>query len=182
MNCKVFFMKNFTDIVNRLKTELSVTMDKDVAEFLGMSKSAFAERKRRGAFPKEALMLADLKHSELKLNVEYILTGKRGDELNQFLSKAAKEKIERHIDTEDITVEEQPITPKDADAYVLVNMEEKILLNWYRRSDTKGKRLIFDIAKMTHESLLAQMRLIEYTENEIFNNTERKKTRKKNIK
>nr|DAU57462.1 MAG TPA: CI repressor [Caudoviricetes sp.] len=175
-------MKNFTDIVNRLKTELSVTMDKDVAEFLGMSKSAFAERKRRGAFPKEALMLADLKHSELKLNVEYILTGKRGDELNQFLSKAAKEKIERHIDTEDITVEEQPITPKDADAYVLVNMEEKILLNWYRRSDTKGKRLIFDIAKMTHESLLAQMRLIEYTENEIFNNTERKKTRKKNIK
>ena len=175
-------MKNFTDIVNRLKTELSVTMDKDVAEFLGMSKSAFAERKRRGAFPKEALMLADLKHSELKLNVEYILNGKRGDELNQFLSKAAKEKIERHIDTEDITVEEQPITPKDADAYVLVNMEEKILLNWYRRSDTKGKRLIFDIAKMTHESLLAQMRLIEYTENEIFNNTERKKTRKKNIK
>ena len=168
-------MKNFTDIVNRLKTELSVTMDKDIAEFLGMSKSAFAERKRRGAFPKEALMLADLKHSELKLNVEYILTGKRGDELDQFLSKTAREKVERHIDTEDIAIEEQPITPKDADAYVLVNMEEKILLNWYRRSDTKGKKLIFDMAKMTHESLLAQMRLIEYTEKEILNNTERKR-------
>lgn len=168
-------MKNFTDIVNRLKTELSVTMDKDIAEFLGMSKSAFAERKRRGAFPKEALMLADLKHSELKLNVEYILTGKRGDELDQFLSKTAREKVERHIDTEDIAIEEQPITPKDADAYVLVNMEEKILLNWYRRSDTKGKKLIFDMAKMTHEALLAQMRLIEYTEKEILNNTERKR-------
>ena len=103
------------------------------------------------------------------------MTGKRGDELDQFLSKTAREKVERHIDTEDIAIEEQPITPKDADAYVLVNMEEKILLNWYRRSDTKGKKLIFDMAKMTHEALLAQMRLIEYTEKEILNNTERKR-------
>ena len=180
MNCKVFFLKNFPDLVNRLKTELSVTMDKDVAEFLGMSKSAFAERKRRGAFPKEALMLADLQHSELKLDVEYILTGKRGDELSQFLSKTAKEKIERHIGMDDIPKEEQPITPKDADSYVLVNMEEKILLNWYRRSDTKGKKLIFDLAKMTHETLLAQMKLIEYTENKMFNNTERKRVKKNN--
>ena len=54
-------------------------------------------------------------------------------------------------------------------------MEEKILLNWYRRSDTKGKKLILDIAKMSHEMLLTQMRLIEYTENKLFNNTEREK-------
>ncbi|WP_233444047.1 hypothetical protein [Aggregatibacter actinomycetemcomitans] len=86
------------------------------------------------------------------------MTGKRGDELKQFLSKTTKEKIERHIGVEDIPREEQSITPKDADSHVLVNMEEKILLNWYRRSDTKGKKFIFDIAKMVHETLLAQMR------------------------
>ena len=160
-------MKNFTDIVNRLKTELSVSMDKDIAEFLGMSKSAFAERKRRGVFPKEALMLADLKHSELKLDVEYILTGRKGDELSQLLTSVSKKRIDHPLDPEDISIEEQPITPKDADAYVLVNMEEKILLN--------GKKLILDIAKMSHEMLLTQMRLIEYTENKLFNNTEREK-------
>lgn len=38
MNFKRFFMKNFTDIANRLKTELSLTMDKEVAELLKMSK------------------------------------------------------------------------------------------------------------------------------------------------
>ncbi|WP_233141073.1 helix-turn-helix domain-containing protein [Aggregatibacter actinomycetemcomitans] len=168
-------MKNFTDIVNRLKTELSVSMDKDIAEFLGMSKSAFAERKRRGVFPKEALMLADLKHSELKLNVEYILTGRKGDELSQLLTSTSKKRIDHPLDPEDISIEEQPITPKDADAYVLVNMEEKILLNWYRRSDTKGKKLILDIAKMSPEMLLTQMRLVEYTEKKLFNNTERGK-------
>ncbi|WP_262404668.1 hypothetical protein [Aggregatibacter actinomycetemcomitans] len=43
------------------------------------------------------------------------MTGKRGDELKQFLSKTTKEKIERHIGVEDIPREEQSITPKDAD-------------------------------------------------------------------
>ena len=68
-------MKNFTDIVNRLKTALSVSMDKDVAEYLNLTKSAFAERKRRGVFPEDALRLLELRHPELKLDVDYILTG-----------------------------------------------------------------------------------------------------------
>ena len=37
-------MKNFIDITNRLKTELSISMDKDIAELLGISKFSFAEK------------------------------------------------------------------------------------------------------------------------------------------
>lgn len=170
-------MKNFTNIVNRLKTELSLTMDKDIAQFLGMTKTAFAERKRRGVFPEEALMLADMKHPELKLDVEYILSGKKGNDFKNFLSQKNKERIANPIDVEDISIEEQPITPKDADAYVLVNMEEKILLNWYRRSDTKGKSLIFDIANMTCNATLAKMRLSEYIEKQDLSYTEKKENK-----
>lgn len=86
-------MKSFTDKLNRLKTALSLTMDKDVAKFLGFTKSAFAERKRRGVFPEEALRLADLANPELKLDIDYILKGDR-DPLRAFLDNTSKMELE----------------------------------------------------------------------------------------
>lgn len=68
-------MENFIDIVNRLKIALSVTMDKEVAAYLGLSKSAFAERKKRNAFPTKELELLAKNQPELGLDVELILTG-----------------------------------------------------------------------------------------------------------
>lgn len=154
-------MKNFTDKLNRLKTELSLTMDKDVASFLGLTKSAFAERKRRGVFPEEALRLADLANPHLKLNIEYILTGKK-DDIHSFLSKHSKEKTK--LNSEDYFAEEVFITPENADTTVLLNFEEVLLLSNYRRSDSKGKKAIFDMAQMSCELSIARMRLNEYTE------------------
>ena len=156
-------MKNFTDQLNRLKTELSLTMDKDVAQFLGLSKSAFAERKRRGVFPEEALRLADLANPHLKLNVEYIMTGKKED-IHSFLDKLAKDPM--HIDPEDYMTEEVFITPKNADTSVLLNFEETLLLRNYRRSSSKEKKAIFDMAQMCCDLSIARMRINEYTEKE----------------
>jgi bacteriophage CI repressor helix-turn-helix domain len=153
-------MKNFTDQLNRLKTELSLTMDKDVAQFLGLSKSAFAERKRRGVFPEEALRLADLANPHLKLNVEYILTGKKED-THSFLNKISKNAIET---SDDYLTEEVFITPQNADTNVLLNFEETLLLSNYRRSSSKEKKAIFDMAKMCCDLSIARMRLNEYIE------------------
>jgi len=162
-------MGNFTDIVNRLKTELSLTMDKEVAEFLGLSKTAFAERKRRGVFPKEALKLADLTHPEYRLDLEYILTGEK-DRIHNFFANTAK----RSVVPEDCTTQEDFFTPKNADTYLLVNDEEALLINFFRRSGTKGKRLIFDTAQTVRDLNIANMRLDEYTEKEQLKYTKKK--------
>ncbi|KGQ56900.1 repressor protein [Gallibacterium anatis] len=176
-------MKNFTDILNRLKTELSVTMDKDVAEFLGMSKTAFAERKRRGVFPEEALRLADLNHPNLKLNIEYILTGY--EDIHQKIKMLDQNSIpikEDEIDPEEIIhhVSGVSITPPNANTYVLLNTEETLLLMWFRRSDSKSKKMILDVSKMSCDLSMANMRLNEYTEKERLKYTE--KTKKKGEK
>ncbi|MBF0751504.1 MULTISPECIES: helix-turn-helix domain-containing protein [Pasteurellaceae] len=160
-------MKNFTDVVNRLKTELSVTMDKDVAEFLGMSKSAFAERKRRGVFPEEALRLSELKHPDLKLDINYILFGVRDP------NKVQHEELVNAIKTTEIDMDEYPIKispslikPSDAVSPVLLTMDEIDLLANFRRSDNQGKQLISKTAKMCCDYFITKMRLAEYTEKE----------------
>lgn len=161
-------MKNFTNILNRLKTELSLTMDKDVAEFLGLTKSAFAERKRRNVFPEEALRLADLANPHKKLDVEYILTGKK-DPLSEFLARNSKQVIQDGVDLEECETEEIFITPLDADTNVLLNFEETLLISNYRRSSTKEKKMIFDLAQTTCDLSIARMRLNEYKEKRLLN-------------
>lgn len=70
-------MNFFSDALDRLKHELRVSKDGEVAEALGMTKTAFSERKRRGAFPeKELKALAD-QRPNLKVDVLYVLTGER---------------------------------------------------------------------------------------------------------
>lgn len=176
-------MKNFTDIVNRLKTELSMTMDKEVAEFLGMSKSAFAERKRRNVFPEEALRLADLKHPDLKLDLEYILTGQ--DDIHQKIKELDQRSWLKSINEDEIAPEDiahhvsgVSITPPNANTYVLLNTEETLLLMWFRRSDSKSKKMILDVSKMSCDLSMATMKLNEYTEKERLKYTEKTKRKK----
>lgn len=157
-------MNSFTNQLNRLKTELSFSMDKEVAEFLGLTKTAFAERKRRGVFPEEALRLADLMHPELKLNVEYILTGKR-DIVREFLEDERKGlESEYPLNPDDFPKEELFFTPKDAHTYVLLNSEEMELLMYYRKSDSKGKNTIFDVAQISKDLSIEKLKRLERSE------------------
>lgn len=76
---------NFSECLQRLKHELRVSTDKEVAYALGLSKTAFAERKRRGAFPVEKTrVLCALKPH---LDEVFILTGRRlsGEERHRVL-------------------------------------------------------------------------------------------------
>lgn len=64
---------NFDQILLRLKQQLGVTTDKEVAGALGLSKTAFAERKRRGVFPVEAVAVLAGRNSNI--DVDYVLNG-----------------------------------------------------------------------------------------------------------
>jgi transcriptional regulator with XRE-family HTH domain len=68
-------MNFFSEIVARLKYELHVSKDMEVADALGLSKSAFSERKRRGEFPEKKLWALAESRPELNLDVGYVLNG-----------------------------------------------------------------------------------------------------------
>lgn len=69
-------MKDFDKKLLRLKQVLNVTEDRMVAETLEMSKNAFSDRKKRDSFPEDRLRLTSIKKSELKIDIDYVLTGK----------------------------------------------------------------------------------------------------------
>lgn len=66
-------VENFDSMLLRLKGQLGVQTDKEVAEVLGLSVKAFTARKMRGAFPVDKLLA--LKAAMPKLNVDYVLSG-----------------------------------------------------------------------------------------------------------
>lgn len=68
-------MNFFKEATLRLKQQLKVTEDKQVAELLGMSPRAWAGRKRRNSFPEKELYALAAKRPELGLDVHYVLTG-----------------------------------------------------------------------------------------------------------
>lgn len=72
-------MENFDQQLLRLKQVLGVTSDQEVATALGLSKAAFSDRKKRGAFPEEKLYALAAKRPELRLDVLGVLVGEKKD-------------------------------------------------------------------------------------------------------
>lgn len=68
-------MRDFDIQLARLKSTLNVSEDQQVAQALGLSKYALADRKRRGSFPVKKLMELKIRRPELGLDDTYILTG-----------------------------------------------------------------------------------------------------------
>ncbi|MFZ1418230.1 MAG: transcriptional regulator [Burkholderiaceae bacterium] len=63
--------------LSRLKEQLGLHTDKDVASALGLQAKAFNARKRRGAFPDSEVLTLKHQKPELNLDVDYIFTGIR---------------------------------------------------------------------------------------------------------
>jgi hypothetical protein len=70
-------MDSFEEALLRLKQQLQVRDDKDVAAFLGLSAPAFNMRKKRGNFPETELYALAAKRPDLKLDVGLVLHGDR---------------------------------------------------------------------------------------------------------
>lgn len=66
---------DFSALLLRLKQQVGLHTDKEVAELLGMSVKAFHARKTRGAFPEEKLLALTARRPDLKIDVPYVLTG-----------------------------------------------------------------------------------------------------------
>lgn len=66
--------------LERLKPLLRVSNDIEVATYLGLSKTAFGERKRRNAFPEDKLFALAAKRPELGIDVHYVLHGESAKE------------------------------------------------------------------------------------------------------
>jgi Bacteriophage CI repressor helix-turn-helix domain len=73
----------FEQVLLRLKEQLQMQSDKEIAAVLGMSPTAFNDRKKRDVFPEEKLLAMSVKRPDLKLDVTYILTGERVPELTR---------------------------------------------------------------------------------------------------
>ena len=69
-------MPDFKSALLRLKEQLGEQTDKAVAEILGLQEKAFNARKRRGVFPEKEVYALMAKRPDLRLDAEYILTGK----------------------------------------------------------------------------------------------------------
>ncbi|MDR0673321.1 MAG: helix-turn-helix domain containing protein [Zoogloeaceae bacterium] len=88
-------MNFFSDSAARLKYALRVSKDGEVAAALGLSKTAFAERKRRGAFPEKELHALAARRPDLALDVGYVLNGVAGSAAGE--NKSLVEIIDRFL-------------------------------------------------------------------------------------
>jgi transcriptional regulator with XRE-family HTH domain len=68
-------MDFFEEVTLRLKQQLKVTDDKEVAAALGMSASALNMRKKRGNFPTKEVFALAAQRPELGLDPDWIVTG-----------------------------------------------------------------------------------------------------------
>lgn len=68
-------MTYFDEATLRLKQQLKVHLDKDVAELLGLSKRAWVGRKKSGNFPQTELFALSAKRPDLGIDVPYVITG-----------------------------------------------------------------------------------------------------------
>jgi hypothetical protein len=137
-------MRTFDQQLLRLKQQLDMTEDQAVAAALSMSKAAFADRKRRGAFPVDKLKALAADRPELHLDVKYVLTGV-SDELERRLAAVGattaiaskiKDKQARYA-----------VQQEAFEAIVgVLNLDEQQLLHCYRRADEKGKTVLLTAA------------------------------------
>jgi len=68
-------MNSFEEATNRLKDQLLVRDDKEVADALGIGTTAWAMRKKRESFPTKEVFALAQKRPELGLDPDWIVTG-----------------------------------------------------------------------------------------------------------
>lgn len=68
-------MDFFDAALLRLKQQLKVIEDKEVAAYLGLSASALNMRKKRGNFPTREVFALAAQRPELGLDIDWIVTG-----------------------------------------------------------------------------------------------------------
>lgn len=130
----------FDEALLRLKAELRVLSDKDVAKHLGMKPTAFNVRKSRASFPREKVVAMG---AEGKIDAAFVLTGVRSDVHAQLAKVRVASEMAARL----------PGSPeeKSAMAGLLFSSmapapDEQMLLDAYRAMDAAGKKALLSAA------------------------------------
>jgi hypothetical protein len=133
-------MDLFSDSLARLKHQLRVSKDQEVAALLGIGKTAFSERKKRGSFPEREVIALSAARPDLGIDVAYVLTG----------MPSATHAAVGHVRTASDIAQRLGGTPQEQAqaAEALFNQmqpqplasDEQMLLDAYRELDAAGKR------------------------------------------
>ncbi|HHX6877960.1 helix-turn-helix domain-containing protein [Pseudomonas aeruginosa] len=136
-------MRDFDQQLLRMKAVLGMTSDQAVAAALGMTKAAFSDRKKRGAFPEDKLRVLAQQRPELLLDVDYVLTGQR----------LYQETAERHATMMAAARRQLELTERGSNAESISHLpgselppDEQLLLEAYR-----------DMTATARKELLAQL-------------------------
>lgn len=86
-------MEDFLGMVIRLKQQLGVQSDKEVAQALGLSPTAFNQRKARNAFPEKELLVLIARRPDLGLNFDYVTLGHHSQVFEASIKKAAEKPL-----------------------------------------------------------------------------------------
>lgn len=144
-------MKNFLDIANRLKAALSIPTNKELANILGLSETAFSERKKRNSFPVKELEALAGKRPDLNLDIDYILTGS-SEGFDREYSRFMRENQRRVRNTEIPTAFDIYPIPNNADQIVGLTSDEVELIGYFRKIKKKDNR----------KAILKVIRLVVY--------------------
>lgn len=146
-------MVSFEKILLRLKESLSIQKDKDVAEVLGMSPTAFNGRKKRGLFPEDKLLALIAKRPDLRIDVNYVLTGKPSSRMTRAEAKRlgilkpdiyVSQTLASVEDDGDESQDEEPFTMNTPATYRL-SKDEWELMQRFRVSSLETKMEVMKI-------------------------------------
>ncbi len=138
-------MNSFKEKLLRLKNELNVATDKEIAEILGMKPTAFNGRKTRESFPEKELFALKAKCPELNLDMDYILFGHR---------RETYEAIEQEM-LKDMPKPDEPRFDPNREMENLMPAEN-LLLQYFRTAGKEGKEMILNVAKMAAKANTTQ--------------------------
>jgi transcriptional regulator with XRE-family HTH domain len=83
-------MNFFEEATLRLKQQLGVSQDKDVAQMLGLSPQAWAGRKKRGLWPEKEFLALMAKRPDLGLDFDYVTLGTHSQVFEATAKQAAQ--------------------------------------------------------------------------------------------
>lgn len=119
-------MDSFEKILLRLKEQLGVQVDKEVATLLGMTPTAFNARKKRDSFPEDKLLALAARRPELLLDVSYVLTGrdhhKAAAERMATMAQVAARRVGHISGVDAVLVEHTPLTRDEVELLELFRM------------------------------------------------------------
>ena len=139
-------MREFDHQLLRLKQTLGETEDQAIAAALGMSKAAFADRKKRDAFPVDKLKALASDNPALRIDVGYVLTGESNElERRLYAVKKATRIASRVRDGDGRAAVQDEVFKALVDA---LSEDEQRLVSCYRSADEKGKAVLLTTATL----------------------------------